>query len=74
MLLTDIDGKRWKLWNRIHADRIRDAQMYIGYQITPHCSQLNLSEEDGDCPAIGLTLPNHLADDWMAGKIKIKVR
>ena len=65
MILTDIDGKRWKL-----HERLRWGQ---GYEIYPNHSQMNLSKEGGERPTTGLTIPNHIADSWVKGEIKVKV-
>ena len=64
MILTDTNGKRWKLHTRLSGER---------YQIYPNHSQLNLSKEDGDRPTTALTIPDHIADEWIAGRVRVKV-
>jgi hypothetical protein len=64
MILTDINGKRWKLHNRLRGWR---------YQIYPNHSEMNLSKEDGKYPTTGFTIPDHIADAWIAGRIGVKV-
>ena len=64
MILTDTNGKRWKLYERLSGKR---------YQIYPHHSQLNIGKEGGECPTTGLTIPDHIADKWIAGRARVKV-
>ena len=64
MILTDAGGKRWKLHERLSGRK---------HQIYPNHSQLNLSKEGDERPTRALTIPNYLADDWIAGKIRVKV-
>ena len=64
MILTDTNGKRWKLYERLSGWR---------YQIYPNHSQLNIGKEDGDCPTTALTIPDHIVDRWVAGEVRVKV-
>jgi hypothetical protein len=64
MILTDTSGKRWKLHERLSGDR---------YQIYPNHSELNIGKEDGDCPTTAITLPDHIADEWIAGRVRVKI-
>jgi len=43
------------------------------YRIYPNHSQLNIGKEDGDCPTTALTIPDHIADRWVAGEVRVKV-
>tara|TARA_Y100000114_G_scaffold73973_1_gene67803 strand:- start:131 stop:328 length:198 start_codon:yes stop_codon:yes gene_type:complete len=64
MILTDTNGKRWKLHTRLSGWK---------YQIYPNHSELNIGKEDGDCPTTAITLPDHIADEWIAGRVRVKV-
>ena len=65
MILTDVNGKRWKLHKRIRAN--------YQNQIHPGYSELLLSEEGINVPSRCLTLPDWHADQWIDGLIRIKV-
>ena len=64
MILTDTNVKRWKLHERLRSP---DHQIYRNH------SQMNISGEGGNCPTMGMTIPDHIADRWEKGEIKVKV-
>ena len=66
MILIDINGERWKLHERFRATP--------GNGIYPNHSQMNLSYEEEDAPSTALTIPDYIADRWIKGEIKVKVK
>ena len=63
--VTDIEGNKWFVAGVISGDWSNPQQ------ITPGQCQVNIGKEP--IAERGITLPNHLAERWLNGEIRIKL-
>ena len=61
--VKDTSGAVWNVYGVLRAND--NNQIYPGHV------QLNIGKH---CAERGITLPQHLADRWLAGEIRIEVR
>ena len=68
MILEDMHRNEWVLCERVKADGLN--QIYFRH------SELLLRKIDSTTsgPSTCVTLPDYLADQWIAGKIRVAVR
>ena len=67
MILEDTNRNEWVLCERVKADGLN--QIYFRH------SELLLRKPDSTTsgPSTCVTLPDYIADQWLAGKIRVKV-
>ena len=63
--LEDASRKVWTLYERIDANREN--------QIDPGWTNLILGDDEIQAPYRRCSLPQHVADQWMAGKVRVRV-
>lgn len=63
--LEDASRKVWTLYERIDANR--ENQIYPGW------TSLILGDDEIQAPCRSFSLPQHVADKWIAGTIRVRV-
>ncbi len=63
--LEDTSRKVWTLYERIDANREN--------QIHPGWTSLILGDDEIQAPYRNCSLPHHVADQWIAGQVRVRV-
>jgi len=65
--VIDTEGRTWKV------GRVLTGLPAFRCQFEPGHGQINIGPLDSDGNNIGITLPKHMIEDWIAGRIRIRV-
>jgi hypothetical protein len=63
--LEDTNGKQWTLYERIDANKKN--------QIYPNWTSLILGDDEIQAPYRRCSLPHHVADQWIAGRVRVRI-